>query len=500
MTTIQWQATNSTFSDLSQELLDEIVDYGDALDDPAFFSNCALVCRSLRSRAQWHIYQDISVLTTLRVRELSAHMQNRNTHISSYIKRIMTTAEQLNTGHGLSPSFTRFLAIIKMQSPNSSISLRIVGGNFEVGECLHAFAPSCDYVEASLPECLSIVTSLGLINIQDFPVMVFSHLCRLTELAITNVSFHAARFPASFPFGSLKLLIVKDTEVLPGLVIRCCPQLLMLDLQDVGLSSAGVAAVRTPLPKIKHVFISHLRHKSIKMLVDSLVDVSSLETALDITRFEHLDENNPDESIGDAVSMQYMIHSCKRSLNYFEVNCKTHSYSTDTPQIICALSEFVNLKMLALEFCCINEADAVNTAPYLRDILRTILPDDHILEHLEISIYVGLEVSATNHRWLDDPDYDTLPRVFAQRAWNDVRQALAALATKDNLRIVFSVHGLGSVLNPNTHIVFPTTEGATFRCMMEKWALENLEPELEVGRGQVFRVKTWIESHGATVI
>lgn len=326
MTSIRWQATNATFSNLFQELLDEIVEYGDALDDPDFFHNCALVCRSLRSRAQRHIYKDISVLTTLRVQELSVHMNNRNTLISSYIKRITTTAEQLNTGHGLSPSFAMLLAIIEKQSPNSSISLRIFGGNSDVGACLHTFVPTCDYVEASLAKCLSIVTSLELNNIRNFPIVLFSHLRRLTDLAITHVSFYATGFPASFPFSSLKLLTVKDTKDLPGLVIRSCPQLLMLDLQHVSLSHTGVAAVRTPRPQIKHIFISHLRHKVIKMLVDSLVDVSYLETALDSTRCEHLDENDPDESIGDPVSTQYMIHPCKMSLHCLQVNCSASPF------------------------------------------------------------------------------------------------------------------------------------------------------------------------------
>lgn len=179
---------------------------------------------------------------------------------------------------------------------------------------------------------------------------------------------------------------------------------------------------------------------------------------------------------------------------------ETRSYSTDAPQIVCALSQLINLKELVLEFCCINEVDAVNTAPYLRDILKTMLPNDHVLEHVEISIYVELELSTARYNSrMVELDFDTLPRVFAQRAWTEVRQALAALATKDNLRIVFSVHGLGS--GPNAiyrHAVIPTTEGETFQCMMEKWALENLDPRLE-GRGQVFRVKTCTEAHGATL-
>ncbi len=50
MTSVQWQATHATFSHLPQELLDEIVDYGEVFNDPDYFRSCSLVCRSLRSR------------------------------------------------------------------------------------------------------------------------------------------------------------------------------------------------------------------------------------------------------------------------------------------------------------------------------------------------------------------------------------------------------------------------------------------------------------------
>ena len=321
MTSVQWQATHATFSHLSQELLDEIVDYGEAFDDPDYFRNCSLVCRSLRSRAQKYIYKDISVRTTLRVQELSVHININNTLISSYIENITTTAEQLDTNHGLTSSFALLLSIIKMHSPNSSISLFIYGeDSSDVGSCLHTYRPTCDYTEASFPECLSIVTSLELQNIRGFPIMLLSHLRRLTELIITDVSFDYARFPASLPFDSLTLFAVKNTEGFPGVLIRMCTQLQMLEIQHVSFSDVGVAAVRTPLPQTKHVYTSHLRYKTVKMLVDSLADLSYLCGALDTTRFAHICEN-ADESVGDAASMQYLLRSCHDSLRHLQLNC-----------------------------------------------------------------------------------------------------------------------------------------------------------------------------------
>ncbi len=79
--------------------------------------------------------------------------------------------------------------------------------------------------------------------------------------------------------------------------------------------------------------------------------------------------------------------------------------------------------------------------------------------------------------------------------WNDVREVLSALATKDNLCIVFTVDAFGE--GPYTrykHFLFPTTEEETFRCMIENWAWENLEPALDESRNQVFQVKTHVKT------
>lgn len=176
---------------------------------------------------------------------------------------------------------------------------------------------------------------------------------------------------------------------------------------------------------------------------------------------------------------------------------ETDTYSLEEPQVICSLSQFVNLRELRLDFFCVDNDDAEFTAPYLRDILKTILPHGHVLERIEITLYLELEPCASSDSGLPELNFHTLPYVFipAGSEWNEVREVLSALATKDDLCIVFTVHAFGA--GPHArykHFVFPTTEEETFRCLIENWAWENLEPVLEESRNQVFQVKTHVKT------
>ena len=141
----------------------------------------------------------------------------------------MTTAEQLNTSHCLELSFAQPFAIIDIRSSNSPIYLYIFGNNLDLGLYLRTLGPTCDS-ETLKPafevrECLSIVTYLELHNFPDFPIIVFSRLCRLIELSIVHAWFHCAKFgPASRFFGSFRLLIDNRQEY-RGLTIRTCPGL-----------------------------------------------------------------------------------------------------------------------------------------------------------------------------------------------------------------------------------------------------------------------------------
>lgn len=77
----------ASFTDLSQELLDEIVDYG--LSNPAFPESCALVSRTLRPRAQKQIFGELKIYSVERVTQLLRLMQ-KNPRLTKYLDTIYT--------------------------------------------------------------------------------------------------------------------------------------------------------------------------------------------------------------------------------------------------------------------------------------------------------------------------------------------------------------------------------------------------------------------------
>ena len=87
-----------TFSDMPQEILDQIVDHGAA--DKTSMENCALVFHSLRPRAQKHLYDKITIVTTQRILQLMKIIRG-NPFISNYLATVVVSSRQFIPIHGV---------------------------------------------------------------------------------------------------------------------------------------------------------------------------------------------------------------------------------------------------------------------------------------------------------------------------------------------------------------------------------------------------------------
>ncbi len=162
------------------------------------------------------------------------------------------------------------------------------------------------------------------------------------------------------------------------------------------------------------------------MLADSLADLSYLCGALDTTRFAHICEKHGRVCWRPCID-EYLLRSCHDSLRHLQLNCSAVSpfqlralFNNTYPQrprhirlktrkVICSLSQFVNLREVRLDFFCVDGDDAEFTAPYLRDILKTILPHGHVLERIAITLYLKLNPFYSSDSELPQLDFYTLP-------------------------------------------------------------------------------------------
>lgn len=99
------------FLDMPQELLDRIVDYGG--DDAVQMANCALACRSLRLRAQKHIFNDITILSTERVIQLIKLIQEAPV-ISKFLDVIHTSSRHFIPVHGIDAALASLFLLLRV--------------------------------------------------------------------------------------------------------------------------------------------------------------------------------------------------------------------------------------------------------------------------------------------------------------------------------------------------------------------------------------------------
>lgn len=318
------------FLDLSQELLDYIIDlqHSDSKSgDRALLdlSNCALVCRRLRWQAQRNIYRKIHLITQHRVKELIG-LVTSNPRLAVYISRIITSAQQLAPLHGLDISLASLFRRIKELAPHSAMSLEI--HPHATSSVEHHTAATRFFTPATQMDCLSSIVSLDLFNIDEVPAVLLFHFANLKCLNICNSAF----YPALSTFSSERLvrlstslcrsirtLVIRshmeEEYNFPGILIASCQSLENLAIEAVALTN-DVVFPATPRPKIIYLEIARYRYDTVKTLVDYLVDLSELLVINDTTEpQEHDYDAFTDEKYDDNLqSLQYLLHASKGSL------------------------------------------------------------------------------------------------------------------------------------------------------------------------------------------
>ncbi|KJA25561.1 hypothetical protein HYPSUDRAFT_406689 [Hypholoma sublateritium FD-334 SS-4] len=326
---------NATFVDLPQEILDMIVDYGPDDDSSEFYADCSLVCRSLRGRAQNHLYFKIELYSPDRIDELLEIIRN-NSLIARYIRQINTTSQQLIENYGFDIPLATLFLLIKEHSPHSPLGMCIVNHTDDVFE--HDSSPERHLSPEGLVSCLSQVHYLLVGSVEEFPAIILFSLEHLDVLCLERMSFdpelHVIEQRQLLQLAAPVLrcvttLQLADMDFFPSVLLSSFEALTTLSIKNVRFTKAAVA-LQSPRPQITHIELSELNHKTVTRIVDSLVDVTHLIEFVDGTSPIYYQYYDAEESAKVTLAVQYVLHACKHSLQTLSLNCCASPYLGST--------------------------------------------------------------------------------------------------------------------------------------------------------------------------
>ncbi|KJA24822.1 hypothetical protein HYPSUDRAFT_200102 [Hypholoma sublateritium FD-334 SS-4] len=270
-----------TFSDLPQEMCDEIVDVGHK--SPHYLKSCALVHRSLRHRAQGHLFKSVNLSTFDRVVRLVEIVEN-NSQVAQYISDIRITFAGAVREEEIDTSLAFLLKLIKQSSPaypsfpKLSIIQDLPDKHFpdEPYKCRITFRETT--------QCLVGVTHLCLKDVLDFPAVLLRRFKKLTNLTVINSHFDLPLYSLDRPKCSESLPSITDihiehTDQFPSFLISCCPELKNLSIDRVTFYPPQIEAASSVFPyfpKITHLKFSRCNVATILALGQSVVDLSRL--------------------------------------------------------------------------------------------------------------------------------------------------------------------------------------------------------------------------------
>ncbi len=166
------------FSDMPREILDEIVDCAAVDSEPEDVANWALVCRSLRSRAQQRLYEEISIETTERIMQLMELMQE-NPLISNYLVKVHVSPQQFILYHHIDTTLASLFLLVEKQACRSSLHMVANPGRYTRNlipqNCFHD--PQNSTKNGPL-----VVTRLDLESAIDFPAQALFSFRRVLHL------------------------------------------------------------------------------------------------------------------------------------------------------------------------------------------------------------------------------------------------------------------------------------------------------------------------------
>ncbi|KDR74644.1 hypothetical protein GALMADRAFT_559331 [Galerina marginata CBS 339.88] len=187
------------FSNLSQELVEEIVDaLVDTQESDLHISNlcaCALVCRSFRHRAQKYIFYSMTLLglkteANCRERVDSFHeILQKNPRIASYIRRLRFDMDDTAKWVFEDPLLLQIMELVtKTWVVGTKLELSI----FAWSEDFHFTDNRTFETRFVKPFVTPFITSLDLHYVYDVPLTLFSHCPHLVDLSLIWVTVEAS--------------------------------------------------------------------------------------------------------------------------------------------------------------------------------------------------------------------------------------------------------------------------------------------------------------------
>ncbi|KJA19429.1 hypothetical protein HYPSUDRAFT_69297 [Hypholoma sublateritium FD-334 SS-4] len=468
---------------MPQEILDEIVDNGGG--DIAQMGNCALVCRSLRSRSQKHIFRVINIDTTERIIQL-VNLIRKNSLIPKYLHVVHTSSQQFLPIHGIDTELASFLLLIRRLVPHSSLWMLVTPHRSDTPN------PHPDPMNHISPQlllyCLSVVTRLELDRVPDFPAVALLNFRNLSHLSYIHTTTHPTLLTIFSPqrmypllpsfFRSITSLEIEKIARFPGILISNCHALTHLIFVNTTLWISEVAAVSSR-PQITHLTVSTFDLETIKTLVDTVVDLSRLQQLDDKTDFNHFEED-PLSTNYDELNQcyQYLLSESKYSLTYLVIfGTITDSPENAAPLLPCNLSNIPNLATLILGFNCVD-SDQMNAPLYLHDILQTVDTGTTRIKLFSIQFNILLELTFTDEDGLIHLNFTDLPLLFSHGSWTDIGRVLSDLSYKGCTQFNVTICCvLPEATAAYKHIVSPSAEGRTLCAVIFRWLDESIVPE-----------------------
>lgn len=307
-----------TFSNLSQDVLDRIVDCGlDAsgkICEASYFSSCALVCRSLRPRSQKILYGHIHVFSSKRISDLITLVQ-RNPLLASYIRKVCSGWEQIVELRGLSPDLELLFLNITRYYPRSSHILSISADGTTSDTDEEDETALTDHADLGMiSQSLSTITRLEATNIVSLPTSMLLNLPQLRQLLLKDVTFDTAFDPtrtftlqlSSFFFRYVEYINLVDMNNFPRILIFCCQELKWLSIENVTFSEDWQIQA-SPRPQINTLNINNINLETTKTLLDFLVDIRCLKTFQDTTHWTCYQWYTLEQSVEHTLWMQYIL-------------------------------------------------------------------------------------------------------------------------------------------------------------------------------------------------
>ena len=322
-------ASHTTFTELPQEILDEIVDHHPS--DTRFLQACSLAHSMLRPRAQTHLFNKVHLPSSERVHRL-LEIVKQNPRIATYISDLLfsTTFEHVIRDRGFDLSFLKLAAFIIASSPRLDFRVYIsgtIGDDYLYG----AF----EDISAQQKHCLAAVTHLTLTNLPKFPLSLLRKFTAATYLRLDNASIESGPHIADLvrmnrhllpsELHAIQYLIVNggDTSDFPLSLISRCRTLDTLELMNITLYPADTdkdgMMTDSYRPMLNSLCFSQCGLPTIQVLGNSVVDFSDLEMVSNAEDCIHRESDKL--LVEDAHCINYLMRSCGHSLQSMRLFC-----------------------------------------------------------------------------------------------------------------------------------------------------------------------------------